>query len=131
MYSICLEGGALPTMWKIPILFFLNPSRREAFIKKKSVKFFTDRGGGSDPKNFMVLKVMFKIHFWPFWVFDISRGKKTFFFKKYPNNGLVHGREGGGCQIKAWKISQIFFFFNEGFPRRGPRKWNKSCKLIN
>ena len=56
-------------------------------------------------------------------VFDISRGKKTLFFKKCPNNGLVsekntlfffHGRGGGGSDQSVKNFTD-FFFFDEGF----------------
>ena len=39
-------------------------------------------------------------------VFDISRGKKTLFFKKCSNNGLV-----------SEKKLHFFIFFIEGFPK--------------
>ena len=83
------------------------------------MKFFIPGGGGPGRQNFILFKVVFKIHFRPFWVilvknfrwkkggpilshfwpifgfwkflqlFDISGGQKTLFFKKCPNNGLV------------------------------------------
>ena len=51
-------------------------------------------------------------------------GKKHFFFKKCPNNGLVSEKkyiekffivEGGGVRPKYEKF-HTFFFLNEGFP---------------
>ena len=56
-------------------------------------------------------------------VFDISRGRKTLFFKKCPKNGLVSEKKncffftvGGGVRSKREKFHGFFFFFNEGFP---------------
>ena len=68
------------------------------------------KGGGGEPIKFLQ-------------VFDISMGKKHFFFKKCPNNGLVsekkyivffHSR-GGGQSDQSVK-NFLDFFFNEGFP---------------
>ena len=51
-------------------------------------------------------------------VFDISRGKKTLFFKKCPNNGLVLEKKYivffftvGGVRSKREKFHVFFVFF--------------------
>ena len=59
------------------------------------------------------------------WILNISRGKKTLFFKKCPNNGLVSEKKyigffftvGGGESDQSVKNFADFFFFNEGFPK--------------
>ena len=62
-------------------------------------------------------------------MFDISRGKKTLFFKKCPNNGLVSEKKyigffftvggGGGVRSKQEKFHGFFFLIKaslrEGF----------------
>ena len=64
--------------------------------------------------------------FWKFLqVFDISRGKKTFFFKKCPNNGLVSEKKyiifsvtlGRGGVRPDCNICYNLFFLNEGLPK--------------
>ena len=116
---------------------------------------FQPNKGSLHKKNVTLFKVVFKFHFRPFsvilvkklfgggvqilshflaifgfWkflqVFDISRGQKTLFFKKCPNNGLVSEKKyiekfsilggWGGSDPSMENSILFFFFFFEGFP---------------
>ena len=60
-FSLLLWNGV------IILVFTVIKLSNIAFLKKKSVKFFTV-GGGVKNKKITFFKVVFKIHFRPFWV---------------------------------------------------------------
>ena len=63
---------------------------RKAFIKKKKKIVTFGRGGGVLPKNVKIFKVVFKIHFRPFWVILV---KKNFGWKWGGSQYLANFRQ--------------------------------------
>ena len=125
--KLCLSNAPITVVGFSPIWVCLEPI----------YSLFYNRGGGSRWQNVTIFKVVFKIHFLShfglkkFWVkigggsqylanfrqfldfenfyecLTFLRGKKHFFFKKCPNNGLVSEKNtlfffvtivGGGSQ---------------------------------